>query len=56
MTDDNQIKNELEQIRRFAHRAISLLPSKDNRQQLVEARTLCILIEDAARAALGETE
>lgn len=56
MTTGNQIKNELEQIARFAHRAVSLLPSQDRRQQLVEARTLCILIEDAARAALGEKQ
>ena len=56
MNDDHQMKNELEQIVRFAHRAVSLLPTQDRRQELVEARTLCILIEDAARAALGETE
>ena len=47
------MENELEQIKRFAHRAVSLLPSQDRRQQLVEARTLCILIEEAARAALA---
>ena len=44
---------ELEQIRRFAHRAVGLLPSQDRRQGLAEARALCVLIEDAARAALA---